>query len=272
VPGCAPRSRRPLRPRNRMLRRVFLLLALLALVFEVALDGARAERCPEGNLLAEAKPVAVVAPVVNDGRLVPEGSRWDAHAAATRTGFGPLAIFDLGEPTRVRSGLVQADGNDTYLVSFSLDGKTFEPAWSAGPIESPPHGLRMRVSEPFDVRARYARVDVIAGDGFASVSELQLYCNDAPPSPPTYEVVTAYKSDRSGMNYRMALGTKAAICLAGLAVLLILMKAPIGRRAWIAFALFVPLSAYAFTDLAHFHGYRRVVHPSDSFHYFFGAK
>ena len=111
-----------------MLRRVFLLLALLALVFEVALDGARAERCPEGNLLAEAKPVAVVAPVVNDGRLVPEGSRWDAHAAATRTGFGPLAIFDLGEPTRVRSGLIQADGNDTYLVSFSRDGKTFEPA------------------------------------------------------------------------------------------------------------------------------------------------
>ncbi len=251
----------------------FVLLAALCVASPSA---ARAQACPGGNLLAGAKVVSSVSPggaaTLIDGRLVPEGSFWNSPGAVRRQGPGAFAVFDLGRPTRIRSALLQGDSNDAYAVSVSSDGQQFQGVWVAPKVETAPFGLRLRVAAPFDAVGRYVRVDVVEGDGFASLTELQAFCGEKPPTPPLYQVVTAYRTDQSGSNYRMALATKAAICFAAIAAFFLFFRRPNRRRDWVVFAISTALAVHAFTDLAHVHGHGRVVHPSDAFHYYLGPK
>lgn len=252
---------------------LFATFALLALSFPSRVD---AQVCPSGNLLAGARRVGTGLPAttdaLNDGRVLPDGSAWNAPGTVVRRGKGPFVVFDLGEPTRIRSALLQGDGNDVYALSVSLDGQRFDGVWGAPALTDPPVGLRTRVSGGFDAVGRFVRVDVIEGDGLAGLSEVQAYCSPTPPEPRPYAVVSAYRTDRSGLRYRMAIATKAAVCFAAIAVVGWLMRRRHATRERLAFVAFTALAAYAFTDLGHFHGGRLRIHPSDSFHYFVGPK
>lgn len=254
----------------------FLLLGWLALVVASAPAVAEAQACPSGNLLANARRVGEGLPagseVANDGRAFPEGSPWDTPGAVVVRGSVPVVVYDLGQPTRIRSALLQGDANDAFVLSVSTDGRQFDGVWIAPKVTEPTGGLRLRIASPFDVVARFVRIDVLEGDGLASLSEVQAYCSDTVPDPRPYDVVTAYRTDRSGLHYRTVLGAKAAICFAAVVLLGWLMRQRDPRRAWLAFALGTVLAAFAFTDFLHFHGPRQIVHPTDSLHYFLGPK
>ena len=260
-----------------VIRRPLLSLSALALAaVTLAASPSQAQRCPAGNVLAGARIVGAdtnaAAPYVHDERVYPEGTAWNAHETLRREGNGAIVTFDLGEPTRIRSALLQGDSNDTFALSTSMDGRAFDAVWGAPPVVDAPFGLRIRISAPFDVVARFVRVDVIGGDGLASLSEVQAFCSEAPPSPAPVTVVTAYRTDPRAVHYRSAIATKAAVALLAIFLLGLLHRYRSPRVERVALGIAIAWSAFAFTDLGYFHGPGRTIHPTDSFHYFIGPK
>jgi hypothetical protein len=96
---------------------------------------------------------------VTDSEVGAEGAPWDDSVAVTFTGTGALT-YDLGQPESVRAIFVQADSNDTYRVSGSLDGRpgTFRPIAEVPNAFSRGHGLRSRALEFDPVSVRYLRI------------------------------------------------------------------------------------------------------------------
>src|SRR5689334_8640978 len=114
------------------------LLVPWALFCAVALSGSRASAqtaasteavsnsCDTRNLLSGKAPVESQningdLGRVTDGAASHEGAAWDAPTAITFMGAGSLT-YDLGEPQSVGAAYLQADANDTYRLSGSLDG------------------------------------------------------------------------------------------------------------------------------------------------------
>src|SRR5690349_5669202 len=78
------------------------------------------------NLLAGMKPVQVDGvrgnpDLVTDGAVGTEGSVWDAPVAVVLERTSSALTYDLGQPRTIGAVYVQADANDTYEVSGSLD-------------------------------------------------------------------------------------------------------------------------------------------------------
>ena len=95
--------------------------------------------CPATSLLAGLAPLAPLASpapatpapfrgsgsILTDGRIAPEGGVWDSELAFRMAAAETVVTFDIGSEATVRSLLVQADANDSYLVEGSMDGVGF---------------------------------------------------------------------------------------------------------------------------------------------------
>jgi hypothetical protein len=97
---------------------------------------------------------------------------------------------------------VQADNNDTYLVTTSTDGEHWTNAWAARSVGVP--GMQTRTSDTLNVNARYVRLSAEGGDSMYSVGEFELFPTTAamvgaqlkritpPPPPPPAPFNTHY--------------------------------------------------------------------------------
>src|SRR6185295_16587945 len=75
-----------------------------------------------GKVSAEGSGVAGNLALVTDEAVAPEGAFWDAPAAIKLEGARAAITFDFGAPQEIGALYIQADANDSYRVSGSLDG------------------------------------------------------------------------------------------------------------------------------------------------------
>lgn len=129
---------------------------------------------------------------MTDGVASTDGDVWDSPRAALLAAKG-VVEWDLGAVQPVSALRIQADNNDRYLISGSLDGSTWSVIWVAQPVELP--GVQTRTSPEFHTQARFLRITAEGGDSMYSVAELELFDSQAallgahlqriaPPPPP----------------------------------------------------------------------------------------
>ena len=179
--------------------------------------------CSSTNLLAGKRPSALASTrgevdFVTDGRRPEEGTTWNGAGTLLLTEATATLTYDLGQARRVSAILAQADANDVYTVSASLDGEHFEPLVVLPNVVQSGHGLRTRSRVFPEQTVRYLRFGPSTGDGFYSLSELSLYCR-AP--------ATVSAADRACSHQRQ--GSRA--CTPGRAAVLAVRRAAL-VRAW----------------------------------------
>jgi hypothetical protein len=134
--------------------------------------------------------------LITDGAVGAEGTQWDAPVVVTLETPAGSVTYDLGEARQVSALVVQADANDTYKVSGSVDGApgSYKVLAELPNVVDRGHGLRTRTVEIPPATLRYLRVGEGQGDGFYSISELAAYCKKPSPFPPALKVVEAPKA------------------------------------------------------------------------------
>ena len=253
-------------------RGTLVVFLLIALAVTLASSGAHAA-CAPGNLLANRTARAsrgVGNPaVLTDGVLALEGAPVTSVDATRMTGLRPFVEWDLGEPVRLTATAVQADNNDVYRITTSLDGVRFAPFWTAETVAEP--GLRERLGRDLDVRARFVRFETISGDQVFAATEVRVYCGSPTPWPPTRIVRDREPVDPQNVRGWEAQSLKTVVGLIAFPMLfavLPLLRARGRRRLLGAFAL---LAALSWTQFGNFNG-GSPLHTWDSFHYFMGTK
>jgi hypothetical protein len=180
---------------SRALRALPFLLAGVVAVPAVRADGySPLAACPSGNLLAGRRPTGAQDThrdlgLLTDESLAPEGALWDSAPAVLFDTGASTVTWDLGVPTTINALAIQADANDTYTASGSLDGSDFRVLGRIGPVSN--HGLRLRTIETGGVAVRYLRVGQGVGDASYSISEVAAYCQKPTPFPAQMRVVDA---------------------------------------------------------------------------------
>lgn len=125
-----------------------------------------------------------------DGRIPPEGSQENSADCVFWDNLDTVFIIDLGKTCQVSGILIQADGNDSYRIDYSVDGGNYfalcEIKQDMGENEKgmetictlPDHEEYITDLDFFPVQARYIKVYVDFGEGVFSVSEVQIYGKD----------------------------------------------------------------------------------------------
>jgi hypothetical protein len=146
---------------------------------------------------------------LTDGQVPEEGKDWRGPWSTLLRNDKAFVEIDLGAERTLRGAWLQADHNDSYVLSVSRDGRKFEPVWTAGPVR--PAGLRMRHTRELSVRARHVRLGAKGGDGRYSVTELLLFDELPAAWPPRIERAHPEPPNQK-LRLRIAFAT-AAICL-----------------------------------------------------------
>ena len=144
-----------------------------------------------GKAPAQQRDMIGTPALVTDGNAVAEGAVWDGPAAIRLEGAAGSLTYDLGKPMQVSAFLLQADANDTYKVSGSSDGQTFNLLVQAANLVDRGHGMRTRTMQIEPTTIRYLRVGEGEGDGAFSISEFAAYCRPPTPFPPALKTVEA---------------------------------------------------------------------------------
>lgn len=127
-----------------------------------------------------------------DGVASTDGDVWDSPRAALLAANG-VVEWDLGAVEHIAALRIQADNNDRYILSGSLDGTRWSPIWVAQSVELP--GVQTRTSPELTAETRFLRLTAEGGDSMYSVAELELFDSQAallaakleriaPPPPP----------------------------------------------------------------------------------------
>ncbi|MES1209039.1 MAG: discoidin domain-containing protein, partial [Pseudomonadota bacterium] len=144
---------------------------------------------------------------MTDGFISVEGDFWRTDLTAVIDPKG-AATWDLGSAQDIHCGALQGDNNDFYELAGSLDGTTFTPLWTAGPIGKP--GMQLRLEQHIDKQARYVRLTARGGDGFYSVGELALY-GQCPKDWPPRLIAREGASDEESAQWKLGLFGLASI-------------------------------------------------------------
>lgn len=261
------------------------LLAAAGAAAGLPLRGQTAE-CPPGNLLAGLRPIAARdvqgdPARATDSRLATEGSLWDSPSAVRLEGAEASLTWDLGAPRPIQALALQADADDLYPLSASLDGKTFVPLAELSPLADV-SGLRRRTAIlPSPALYRFLRLDPPQGDGFASVSELEAFCQIPAVWPPALQIeAVATPQEGRGLRWDDLASRRWELLLALLGAALLIAdrrsekaegtpKRKRGRGRLFAGAAVVAALTYFNFGAFHFGGY---VHNWDTLHYYLGAK
>jgi hypothetical protein len=247
--------------------------------------------CPATSLLSGlrpgvARPLPGNAARLTDGQIAPEGGVWDAPVAVRIEDLETVMTFDLETGRTLRSFLVQADANDSYLFEGSADGVGFARLAEV-PALPGVHGLRTRALRIAPIHLRFLRLRLTGGDGRASISELQAYCVDPESWKPRLQVIeSAVEAAAPGpgrrWNDKSSRWWELALALLGLGLLIADARRPrpaarsaSGRRSprarrWI-FAAVAAVSVGTYFNFGAFH-FGSFIHNWDTFHYYVGAK
>ncbi|MFZ5444308.1 MAG: hypothetical protein ACOZQL_30200 [Myxococcota bacterium] len=135
---------------------------------------------------------APMAAQLADGVASTDGDVWDNPRAAILKAGGTIEWqLDAVEP--IGALRIQADNNDRYLVSGSVDGANWYVIWIAQPVDLP--GVQTRTSPELRAQARFLRLTAEGGDSMYSITELEAFdsmaalqaaqlARIAPPPPP----------------------------------------------------------------------------------------
>jgi spermidine synthase len=189
------------------LPRIFTALACTTLAFvpiaiakPVPADKATAKQaaCGTENLIAGKSPwqqrdLIGNPALITDGNATAEGALWEGPAGVRLEGGSASITYDLGKPTPVSALYLQADANDIYRITASLDGQpgTFKLIWQAANASDRGHGMRTRSIQIEPATVRYLRVGEAEGDNAFSISEFAAYCKPPTPFPPNMQFVEA---------------------------------------------------------------------------------
>ena len=122
-----------------------------------------------------------------DGQIPPEGSKENSEACVFWDNPDTVFTIDLGDVYQLSGVLIQADGNDSYRIDYSLNGRDYfalcEIRQDMGEIETgmetictlPDHEEYITDLDFFPVQAKYIKIYVDSGEGMFSVSEVQIY-------------------------------------------------------------------------------------------------
>jgi hypothetical protein len=238
------------------------------------------QTCPEGNLAegieVESRICQGDPGVLNDGWLAVEGNAPGPLDALALGGPAAWAQIDLGEPTPIGALLVQADGNDLYVIEGSSDGTNWRPVWTAPVVQRSGWSTRFEKLYP-RTTARFLRVRGSGGDGRYAISELQVWCRAPELWPPPMRF-RPRDSDAPWRAGQIATGVKFGLAIAGLLLFLwglALQRA--GRRETdlrlrerILMVLAV-MSMIAWWNFGLFHHYG-FTNNWEMYHYYLGAK
>ncbi len=220
--------------------------------------------------------------LLTDRRVLPEGAAWDTGAAVLLTAED-RPTFDLDAPLPLRSLLIQADANDAYRLEGSLDGTDFEPIAEV-PKLAHLDGLRTRAIRLDGSALRFLRLVLVAGDGRASVAEIQAFCAEPGAWQPGLEVLDLPVQRAAARGGRIwndvsSRWWELLLALAALALLAWEAKtarsaarsARASRRKLAAFAIAGGIAVLTYFNFGAFH-FGNFVHGWDTFHYYLGAK
>lgn len=169
---------------------------LLALLLTADDGGSAAVSSLRPNLLRTARVSradgAPMAALLADGVASTDGDVWDNPRSAILKAGGAVE-WELEQLEPIAALRIQADNNDRYIVSGSLDGATWFPIWVAQPVDLP--GVQTRTSPELQARARFLRLTAEGGDSMYSMTELEAFdslaaltgaqlARIAPPPPP----------------------------------------------------------------------------------------
>lgn len=218
---------------------------------------------------------------VTDGLVAPEGAVWDSSPAVVLDGGEAAITWDLGAAREVRGLLLQADANDRFVLSGSLDGQTFTPFGELAPLADV-SGLRTRTEIlPNPAVVRYLRLGSPEGDGFASVAELAAFCELPRPWPPVLAVEPAPLPEPDLYTYWNDLTSRWwELALALLGIVLLVFDARRERKEGVPprrsgrrrlFGTAAVVAALTYFNFGAFH-FGNFVHTWDTLHYYLGAK
>ncbi len=166
---------------------------------------------PEAGVLRGKRPFeardVTHATLLTDGIAAVPGDPWRTDLTAVLTAPGASVTWDLGAETPVRCALVDADGDDTYALAISSDGKTFAPLWMATPDEDA--GQQLRAGRDLRGAGRYLRLTATGGDGHWSVSEVSAWGE----CPKTWPPLAMQKGTPDDESVRLKLWAFAAFAL-----------------------------------------------------------
>jgi spermidine synthase len=152
--------------------------------------------CGTDNLLAGKLPsqqfqIRGDSSLVTDGAIAADATAWDNPVAITLDTRAGSITYDLGQPYPVGALYLQADANDTYRVTGSLDAAagSWKPLAEVPNVVERGHGLRGRTLQVAPETVRYLRIGEADGDGLYSISEFAVYCKAPTPFPPALRVV-----------------------------------------------------------------------------------
>lgn len=173
----------------------------LALLLSLALAADDGGAPASASLLREARVMkadgAPNAMLLADGIASVDGDVWDNPRAALFAKGGVIE-WELVQISPVKNLRIQADNNDFYTVSGSVDGTNWFVLWIAGPVDLP--GVQTRTAPELQgLPVRFLRLTADRGDGMYSITELEVYDSPAalrastlkridpapPPPPPT---------------------------------------------------------------------------------------
>ena len=79
---------------------------------------------------------------LTDGVYGNEGDEWLTDVTSRFLSARSFVEYDLGAERPIRCALAQADNNDVYILSGSLDGESWQPLWRVGAETGA--GMRLR--------------------------------------------------------------------------------------------------------------------------------
>lgn len=216
--------------------------------------------------------------LLKDNIFAREGANWNSNKALAAISDSAQIILDLHATYPITNLILQADGNDTYIVDFSLDKNLWRPVWHASADGS---GLRRRSVEFLSAEsAHYIRIRAGANDGAISISEFQVFSN----RPNNWQDLITPPTGPKSFQWTSWLGIstiekiKSVVLLLALLLLSInLTLAAVNRNDYLNSLRKYCLGALALLSLAlwcnlfQFH-FSKNIHQHEFYHYYLGSK
>jgi hypothetical protein len=163
--------------RGRLAALAALALALAGVACDRLASNLSGSARPEAGLLRGKLPVAAHAVThasrLTDGIAAEPGDPGRTDLTAELSRPDAFVTWDLGAQVPVRCALVDGDGEATFTLSLSADGKDFLALYRAPPDED--RGQQLRAGRDLPGTGRYLLLSSTGGDGHRSVSEVSAW-------------------------------------------------------------------------------------------------